>query len=770
MPGTSSDSESDWQLHSLNGDCCLKAAFEDLQDPLFVPKQCGSIELAVSYDTQGPDILPKSPLVSIAGHVWRIVTTRHFEGSTEHLGIEVENASIASRQCEQWASDELPLPLSGTAQLPKQPFVAAQISIVAFDPKDTDVYTMKRGHYQFTDRSTKYGWPRFCTPPWHTARKRPADKSHSTQGQRRLIITAFIRIIDDPTGCLWAPDYAWDFEDDVMRTSLISIPCSESAFVAPLALLLHFRPIRQVLSKFRSALGDSTCTKDPAFKNLSLMQAILMGMQERRGASVSDDCEELYPDIGPGWDDSPDATWYLHHLIKWLTDLLTRMQEPCARRSLPSNALASGLKSPSISSLAIFPDRRTSLKLGNAVCMQQLVSSGLDDFGTPVLAVLELERQEFDRNKRCWRRFYQKIKLDDEVNINGTRYILYGFITYRERGSIENHHPYIRPAGVGGLWYTYDTNTVRCLSRRQAVDAHEGAGSTFYMQAGQSHRPDVPKPSDQDLRDEVAYVVLYAREDVAENAFDVSVDDTAHVPDWIADLTNPATLDNGRDSHMPSQAQNVAAQQPSPDTDKDVIMANTTSSAETTEPTSAHQPNLASGDNVSSVQSADAATTSLLTQVTHDYFGSHYYCGTALDNYKHGQGHDISLSGDEYVGNYEFDQHHGQGHMTFANGDIYNGNWTSDLFDGHGTFIEAATGNTYTGTWKEGKRHGVGTTYWKVSEEQRKLCRICYEVECDVAFYDCGHVCACAECAGQLDQCPVCRQKVKDVLKLYWAE
>jgi len=37
----------------------------------------------------------------------------------------------------------------------------------------------------------------------------------------------------------------------------------------------------------------------------------------------------------------------------------------------------------------------------------------------------------------------------------------------------------------------------------------------------------------------------------------------------------------------------------------------------------------------------------------------------------------------------------------------------------------------------------------------------------NTAFYECGHVVACKECAAQIEDCPVCRKRVLARLELY---
>ena len=152
-------------------------------------------------------------------------------------------------------------------------------------------------------------------------------------------------------------------------------------------------------------------------------------------------------------------------------------------------------------------------------------------------------------------------------------------------------------------------------------------------------------------------------------------------------------------------------------------------------------------------------------------FGTDYYKGPLVNGRCHGATCiSISSSGNTYEGPLVCNVKSGRGgKMTYCNGDTYEGEWYQDERHGQGTFAEARTGNRYVGGFENGKRWGMGTTYWQVADEQADLCQICYGNEIDALFFDCGHVCACVECARQCELCPICRKTVKQVVKMFRA-
>lgn len=51
-------------------------------------------------------------------------------------------------------------------------------------------------------------------------------------------------------------------------------------------------------------------------------------------------------------------------------------------------------------------------------------------------------------------------------------------------------------------------------------------------------------------------------------------------------------------------------------------------------------------------------------------------------------------------------------------------------------------------------------------------CTICFEKPTDCVLYTCGHMCLCYECALDIKRrqgstCPICRQPIKDIIKIY---
>lgn len=154
---------------------------------------------------------------------------------------------------------------------------------------------------------------------------------------------------------------------------------------------------------------------------------------------------------------------------------------------------------------------------------------------------------------------------------------------------------------------------------------------------------------------------------------------------------------------------------------------------------------------------------------TINVFGTDFYAGPIFKGLSHGpSATHISSNGQTYHGPYVAGERSGdEGKMIYQNGDVYEGSWLKNEKHGQGSFVEKRTGNKYVGGFQSGKRWGNGTTYWEEADEQGDMCQICYGEEIDALFYDCGHVCACVDCAKQVDSCPICRKNVRQVVKMY---
>jgi len=119
-----------------------------------------------------------------------------------------------------------------------------------------------------------------------------------------------------------------------------------------------------------------------------------------------------------------------------------------------------------------------------------------------------------------------------------------------------------------------------------------------------------------------------------------------------------------------------------------------------------------------------------------EYSNGDIYEGDFINDSKSGKGKWIFSDGDTYKGNFKKGRFHGKGRIEYSNGDIYEGDFINDkvskgkmlyknsgqkyigefnkngAWDGQGKAI-SKIGQVYTGTFKNGKRHGYGYSKYK---------------------------------------------------------
>lgn len=55
----------------------------------------------------------------------------------------------------------------------------------------------------------------------------------------------------------------------------------------------------------------------------------------------------------------------------------------------------------------------------------------------------------------------------------------------------------------------------------------------------------------------------------------------------------------------------------------------------------------------------------------------------------------------------------------------------------------------------------------KLNFEETDVCKICMESIMDCVLLECGHMCSCIKCGKQLAECPMCRQNVVRVVRVF---
>ena len=729
-----------------------KKTFFDPEDPEIVPGDSGRIDWLVEHfngtkENPNKECMMRSPVVRIGAYDWRIKFYPK-GNNTDYLSVYLECVTMQSPDFEEevdFAHPPLPF-VADMEKNKKRRCVACQLSVVMYNPAEPRVYEYQTDAHQFTKRLPDYGWTRFT----RYSRRDFAFRGH---GQRQAILrndklafSAYIRIVEDPTGCLWS--HGTDpFDDSVALTGLRPFS-PQMPWLAAQLPLLHFAPFRDFIARCRDT------------KIVFWFQTLLWKMMSRKRSayySEPDDCVQS------------DTIAWLKYAVRHLkretnSDVVTQLVgslDPMQGAAVNGNRL----------------------KTKNAASIQAAVDSHPNAMEKPVLLTLELERQEFDRKERKWNKLTNKVDVEDKITVAGTSYTLFAFATHCEDLESNKFHLYIRPNGPTKAWYAYTNGSVTCLTRKQSVDKYCGFDQRSEPHKIRRHISSRVDPTFRGLprsedRNEVAHVVMYMRDDCAfatsaspkEEAWTVPENVRLGVPPKYDEVQEPPPPTGvyerfaesaDEEERQQQRSEEESARRRSFDCDAgyatpncwqmdgdDVIMSD------------------ASDD--SSCEDAQVSADEELTTQTIDHLGREYYQGQMLGSKYQGQGHLITMNGDEYTGQFENGLKSGVGKMTYgATGNIYEGDWADGAHHGHGILTEAATGNVFEGGWKNGKKHGEFVLKGTVTDEDKGCCSICYDKDINTAFYDCGHVVACKECAHKIELCPVCRKRVLARLELF---
>ncbi|KAL6704573.1 hypothetical protein ACN47E_008083 [Coniothyrium glycines] len=439
------------------------------------------------------------------------------------MGADRATADITD-QASSYEIQHTPLPLFGTKTMPKRKCVAAQVSVVLYNPTEPRVHYSRTALHCFCNGSPDWGWTRFCGPHY--------DIAHRMRGQRqallrddKLALTGYVRVVNDETGCLWEHHSRENPWDSFAMTGLQGLMLGEDAsapggnMISAVASWMLFRPFRDLLYDLKLPDPESLPFSHPK-PLLCALQKVLYMLRTR-----------VEPGAGAvGLDDISDALeWYgIHDRL----DKLDVVETWEVLRTKLSEELRGTIHASTLETL-FGPTRDIGIggssfrvpvvgveSVQNAVNKTPSLSASTATL--PQLLTIELARQVFDLKSRSYIKLQNKVKLDEQLTINGTSFTLYGIVVHKQTLQSYVYQPILRPEGSGSKWYSYsdskDENQVRCLAKRQAIDVHEG------------------KPGEGQVigNDAIAYVVMYVRDDVGPSVFSTNAGyENWDIPEWM---------------------------------------------------------------------------------------------------------------------------------------------------------------------------------------------------------------------------------------------
>ncbi|PVI07656.1 hypothetical protein DM02DRAFT_580320 [Periconia macrospinosa] len=544
--------ESTTEYSALDHEHWEKKAFSPLEEPEYSAGESGRIEWKIdayngTRENPNRDLVMKSKPVNIGGYDWQIKFYPKGNDS-EYLSVYVECLSVEANESQNDAEednnpsspedvmvtgdgpvsrekapsmpsekepDELqhtPIPLLGSQKIVKRKSVAAQVSVVLYNPNEPRVNVARTCLHRFCSASPDWGWTRFHGPYY--------DIPNRVRGQRqallrddKLAFTGYIRIVNDETNCLWEHPSSDNVWDSLAMTGLHSLTLKTSSFsssslpggniISAVAPWMLSKPFRQLLYKFTTNGSENFSTRPRPL--IAAFQKVLYRIRTQ---------------VQPGTGSVPldpiiDAlAWYgIHNRLAKLDViavweyLRNKLEDELFDTPL-SNALED-LFGPKRDYNTGIPNYRVGV-LG-VESMQKAIDQSpeltLPTSPPPKLLKVELERQFFDTGSRSYVKLLNKVTLDDHINVRNTAYTLFGFVVHKQTLQSYLYQPIMRPGGPGTKWYSYsdsrDDHMVKCLTQRQAVTLHEGKEGSGRVTGN----------------DSIAYVVMYIRDDIKASAF-----------------------------------------------------------------------------------------------------------------------------------------------------------------------------------------------------------------------------------------------------------
>ncbi|OAG19686.1 hypothetical protein CC77DRAFT_134671 [Alternaria alternata] len=437
-----------------------------------------------------------------------------------------DSAKSASEDVEiPVVTQHTPLPLLGSKKMLKRNSVAAQISVVLYNPTEPRVNYSRNALHRFCKGSPDWGWTRFHGPHYDISRRIPGQRMALLRDDK-LAFTAYIRVVEDQTDCLWEHPIRENPWDSFAMTGLQGLMLGENAsapggnMISAVSSWMLFKPFRNLLYSINVPDPNDEPFTRPKPLTSALQQVLYMLRTQ------------VEPGAGPvALDDIIDALeWYrIHEGLDKLDVMETwevlRLKLEEELQGTPYAARLDAICGPKRDYSTGRPSYRVPVE--GVDSMQDAVNQSPDltisGQHLPELLTIELDRHKFDSVKtRSHIKVLNKVTLDDQIVVADTPYTLYGFVVHKQTLQSYVYQPILRPEGPNSRWYSYsdskDENHVKCLSKHEAVDAHEG------------------KPSSTQIigNDPVAYIAMYIRDDVARSAFiSDSESERWDVPEWL---------------------------------------------------------------------------------------------------------------------------------------------------------------------------------------------------------------------------------------------
>lgn len=412
---------------------------------------------------------------------------------------------------------------------------AAQVSCVVYNPNEARVNVFRKSNHQFNPGDADWGWTRFHGP-WESIHLRQRNDRQALLRNDTLAFCAYIRVVKDDTKNLWwhAPKKGpgWESYEKIGVKSLATRSSRDSNIVAALSCWLNLKPVVNLIKGMK--IPDFRKEPTQRMRPLSdALQQLIEYMFEdsedtsRNAMAITTAWMDWYiTETDPPRFDLPDvvAVWEcLRRLLNYEASgkgdmasaqdcfqdiLLLKQPDPWKTESPISSSVDSKESNPTVSPPPKEPRSvQETIDLAatsnNFRRWETYAGNSPESHDLPAVLQVELHRQQYNTTARRWDRLTHRIELNENITYTSSRnqkscdYTLFGMVVHS--GCLESRDFYtvLRPQGPGTRWIRYSGGHLHtcCLTKTQAVTAHEGEGESETGNAA------------------VAYVVIYVRTD-----------------------------------------------------------------------------------------------------------------------------------------------------------------------------------------------------------------------------------------------------------------
>lgn len=369
--------------------------------------------------------------------------------------------------------------------------VPAQIGLVLYNPKEPRTGWIQSSCHQFNPHNVDWGWTNFHGP-WDSIHRRQHGQRQALLQNDTLAFDAYIRVFEDPTRSLWwHPSESEPVWESLLLTGyrpLGSAIFDHTPHVAGLASWLHLAPFCKIIQSVDvlEHLNNSDIKPKP------LCDALQRFLWELRGGT----------DDAPEYVDPESITFVLTHAREYSSDVSelwerlrrglelelagTEAPEQLAKLfdSPPVDEFRNGSSEPIHTLPKLFNSRicvPADQVRSTREALEGYLSAKSGRWLLPPVLHLELDRQRLDMLARQWRLVYDRVDLDEELDLSPwvlqgqcANYVLYGYVAHRGPRRSGKFLSVLRPGGPGTMWLAFDDgddNCVRCLTRKAALQS-----------------------------------------------------------------------------------------------------------------------------------------------------------------------------------------------------------------------------------------------------------------------------------------------------------